>query len=122
VGTTKCGIVWCSTVVASEAKNFPFIMKMSSNEKRMKKQCKVFSVDKKMQILAKVDAHMGTQVDPAAVLGLSVSMLHTIMSKRPEIERNDAFCGPSFSNEPIGRTGNHPFSMVQVSLCCQCFH
>jgi hypothetical protein len=73
---------------------------MSTNEKTMKKQCKVFSVDEKMQILAKVDARMGTQVDPAAVLGLSVSTLHTIMSKWPEIEKTDVCCGPSFSKEP----------------------
>jgi hypothetical protein len=66
----------------------------------MKKQCKVFSVDKKMQILAKVDAHMRTQVDPAAVLGLSVSTLHKIVSKWPKIEKNYSCCGPSFSKEP----------------------
>jgi len=34
----------------------------------MKEQHKVFSVDEKMQILAIVDAQMGTQVDPEAVL------------------------------------------------------
>jgi hypothetical protein len=74
-------------IVASEAKNFPFIVKMSSNGKTMKKQSKVFYVDKKIQVLAKVDAHIGTQVDPAAVLGLSVSTLHKIVSKWPEIEK-----------------------------------
>jgi hypothetical protein len=31
----------------SEAENFPFIVKNSSNENKMKKQCKVFSIDEK---------------------------------------------------------------------------
>jgi len=53
-----------------------------------------------MQILAKVDTHMETQVDPAAVLGLSVLTLHTIVSKWPEIEKSDACCGSLFSKEP----------------------
>jgi hypothetical protein len=57
----------------NEAKHFPFIVKMSSNEKKMKKQHRMFSTDKKMQILAEVDTHMGAQVDLAATLGLSVS-------------------------------------------------
>ena len=46
---------------------------MSSNEKTMNKQCIVFSVDKKMQILAEVYAHLGTWVDLVAIIGLSVS-------------------------------------------------
>jgi hypothetical protein len=54
----------------SEAENFPFIVKMSSNGKKMKKQHKVFSVDERMQILAEVDAYVGTWVDLAAMLGL----------------------------------------------------
>jgi len=37
-------------IVASEAENFAFIVEMSSNEKKMKKQHKVFSVDEKMHI------------------------------------------------------------------------
>jgi hypothetical protein len=41
---------------------------MSSNGKKMKKQHIVFSIDEKMQILAKVEAHMGTPVDLAAML------------------------------------------------------
>ena len=49
-------------------KNLHFIMKISSNEKKIKKQCGVCSVDKKMSILAEVDADMGTQVDIVAVL------------------------------------------------------
>jgi len=53
-----------------------------------------------MHILAKVDAHMETQVDRMAVLGLSVSTLHTRVSKSPEIEKNDSLCGPLFSKEP----------------------
>jgi hypothetical protein len=64
------------TIVASEAKNFPFIVKMSSNEKKMKKQREVFSIEEIMQILAKADTHMGTRVDLAAVLGLWVSTLN----------------------------------------------
>jgi hypothetical protein len=66
----------------------------------MKKQRKVLSVDKKMQIVAKVDAHVGTQVNPAAALDLSVSTLHMIVSKWPEIEKNYSCHGPSFSKEP----------------------
>jgi hypothetical protein len=34
-------------IVTSEAENFAFIVKISSNEKKMKKQHKVFSMDKK---------------------------------------------------------------------------
>jgi len=41
----------------------------------MKKQHKVFSIGEKMHIEAEVDAHMGTQVDLVAVLGLSVLTL-----------------------------------------------
>jgi len=59
-------------IVASETENFPFIVNMSSNEKKMKKQCIVFSVDKKMQVLAEVDAHLGTWVDLVAFLGLAL--------------------------------------------------
>jgi hypothetical protein len=51
--------VWnCSTIVASEAENFPYIVKISSNENKMKKQCKMFSIDEKMQVIAEVDAHV----------------------------------------------------------------
>jgi len=53
-----------------------------------------------MQILAIVDAQMGTRVDPEAVLGLLVSTSHTTVSKWPEIEKSDTCCGPSFSKEP----------------------
>ena len=58
-------------IVASETENFPFIVNMSSNEKKMKQRI-VFSVDKKIQVLAEVYAHLGTWVDLAAILGLSV--------------------------------------------------
>jgi len=34
---------------------------MSSNEKKIKKQCKVFTLAKKMPILAEADAHVRTQ-------------------------------------------------------------
>jgi len=47
----------------------------------MKKQRDVFSVDKKMLILAKVDADVETRVDIATMLGLSVSTLNMIVSK-----------------------------------------
>jgi hypothetical protein len=53
-----------------------------------------------MHILAKVDAHMGTLVDPAVMLGLSVSMLNTVVGKQSEIEKSDSHCRPSFSKEP----------------------
>jgi hypothetical protein len=59
----------------------------------------VFSIDEKMQILAEVDVHMGTGVDLAAMLGLSVSTLNTVVSKRSEIEESYMRCGPSFSKE-----------------------
>jgi hypothetical protein len=51
----------------------------------MKRQRAVFSIDKKLQILAEVDAHMGTQVDLVAMLGLWISMLNMLMSKWSEI-------------------------------------
>jgi hypothetical protein len=47
-------------IAMNEAENFPLVVKMSSNKKKMKKQCKVFSRDEKIQILAEVDDHMGT--------------------------------------------------------------
>jgi hypothetical protein len=80
----------------NEAENFPFIVKMSSNGKKIKKQHKVFSVDKKMQIQAEVDAYIGTWVDVAAVLGLWVSALNTIVSKWSEIEKCSSCYGHSF--------------------------
>ena len=45
-------------IVASEAENFSFFVKISSNENKMKKQCKMFSIDEKMQVIAEVDAHV----------------------------------------------------------------
>jgi len=60
----------------------------------------VFSVDEKMHILAEVDAHVETLVDLAAMLGLSVSTLHKIVSKQSEIEKSYMHCGPLFSKEP----------------------
>jgi molybdopterin-guanine dinucleotide biosynthesis protein len=87
-------------IIASENDNLPFIVKMSSNENKMQKQCKAFSVDEKMQILAEVDAHVGTQVDLVAVLGLSVSALNKIVSKRSEVEKSYSHFGPLFYKEP----------------------
>ena len=54
---------------------------------------------KKMQILAKVDAHVGTPVDLAAMLVLWVLTLHTILSKRSEIEKSYSHHVPSFAKE-----------------------
>ena len=62
----------------------------------MKKQHKVFSVDEKMHVEAEIDTHVGTRADLAALLGLSVLMLNTIMSKWSEIEKSYSRCGPSF--------------------------
>ena len=53
-----------------------------------------------MQILAEVDAHVGTWVDLVAMLGLLVSTLNMIVSKGSEIEKSYACCGPSFSKQP----------------------
>jgi 3,4-dihydroxy-2-butanone 4-phosphate synthase len=68
-------------IIASEDENFPFIVKMSSNKKKMEKPSKVFSLHKIKQILAEVDAHVETQVDLVAMLGLLVSTLNMIVSK-----------------------------------------
>lgn len=68
--------------------------------KKMKKQHKVFSTAKKTQILATADAHVGTRVDLAAMLGLSVLTLNTtVSSKGSEIGKSYWHCGPSFSKE-----------------------
>jgi len=75
-------------------------MKTFSNEKKMKKQHKVFSMDEKMQILAKADTHVGTQVDLAAMFGLSVSTLNTIVNKRSEIEKVTRIVGHRFLKNP----------------------
>jgi len=48
----------------------------------MKKQCKVFSIAKKTQILVTADAHVGTRVDLVAMLGLSVMTLNTTVSNK----------------------------------------
>ena len=48
----------------------------------MKKQCDVLSIDKRMPILAEAGADMETRVHIAAMLGLSVSTLNMIVSKR----------------------------------------
>jgi hypothetical protein len=42
---------------------------------------------------------MGTRVDIAAMLGLSVTTLDMIVSKWCEIEKSYLHCGPSFSKE-----------------------
>jgi hypothetical protein len=65
---------------ASKARYFPFIVKM-------KKQYKMFSTDGKMQISAERDAHVGTRVDLAAMLGLLVSTFNTTVNKWSEIEK-----------------------------------
>jgi Mlc titration factor MtfA (ptsG expression regulator) len=68
-------------IVLNEAEDFPFIVKMSSNETKMKKQCKVFTVDEKMQTLTEVNSCVGTRMVLAAMLGLSVLKLNTIVSQ-----------------------------------------
>jgi hypothetical protein len=83
----------------SEAENFPFIVKTSSNEKKIVKQHKVFSIDEKLQIIAEVDTHMGTRVDLAALLGSSVSTLNVTVSIWSEIEKSYSCCRPSFYKE-----------------------
>ena len=85
-------------IIASEAKNFPFIVKMSSNEKKIKKQHKVFSIHEIMQMLTN-DAHVGTWVDLAAMLSLSVLTLNMIVSKWYEIKKSYSHCGLSFCTE-----------------------
>ena len=81
-----------------EAENFPFIVKMSSNVKKINN--KVFSIDEKIQILAKVDTNVGARVDLAAMLSWFVLTLNTIMSKQSDIKKSYSCCGPSFSKEP----------------------
>jgi hypothetical protein len=85
----------------SEAVKFPFVVKMSSNRKKMKKQCKVFSVDVNIEILAEVDTHVGTQVDLVAMLGLWLSTLNMIVSKWSELEKSYSRCRSLFSKERI---------------------
>ena len=65
----------------------------------MKEQFKVFPVDEKMQILTKINSHVGTRVDLTAMLGLSVSTVNTIVSQQSGIENSYLCCGPSFSKE-----------------------
>jgi hypothetical protein len=85
-------------IVTSEAKNFLVIMKMSSIEKKMKIQHKVFSTHEIMQILAD-DAHVGTWVNPKATFAFSVSTLNVIVIKRSEKEKSYSHCGISFCTE-----------------------
>jgi hypothetical protein len=87
-------------IIVSEVKIFPFIVKMSSNVKKMKKQSKVFSIDENMQTLAEVDTKVGTRVDLAAMLSWLVSTLNTTASKQSDIKKSYLCCGPSFSKEP----------------------
>jgi len=60
----------------------------------MKEQHKVFSVDKKMQILPEVAAYVGTWVDLVVMLGLWVSTLNTKVSKWSAIQTSYLCCGP----------------------------
>jgi hypothetical protein len=52
-----------------------------------------------MEILAQIDAYMGTLVDLVAVLGLLLSTLNTIVCKQFEMEKRYSHCGPLFSKE-----------------------
>jgi hypothetical protein len=85
----------------SEAVNVPFVVKMPSNRRKMKKQCKVFSVDENIEILAEVDT-LELEVDLVAMLGLWISVLNTIVSKWSELEK-------SYSRRPL-------FSKEHISL------
>ena len=53
-----------------------------------------------MQILAEVDGHVGIRMDLAAILGLPLSTLNTVVSKRSKIEKSYSRCGPSISKQP----------------------
>ena len=79
-------------IITSKARYFPFIVKM-------KEQCKVFSIGGKMQISAEADAHMGTRVDLAAMLGLLILTFNMTVSKRSEIEKDTGDVESSFSTE-----------------------
>jgi hypothetical protein len=57
-----------------------------------------------MQILAKVDAHVGIRMHLVAMLVLSVSTLNKIVSKQPEVEKSYSHCGPLLSKEPKSLT------------------
>ena len=51
-------------------------------------------------MLAEDDTHVGSWVDLAAMLGLSVLTLKTVVSKWSEIEKSYLHCEQSFSREP----------------------
>jgi len=53
-----------------------------------------------MQILAKVDAHVGIWMHLVAMFVLSVSTLNKIVSKQSEMEKSYSHCGPLFSKGP----------------------
>jgi hypothetical protein len=55
---------------------------------------KSFTISDKINILAQVDAFIGTRVGLASHLRLSVSMLNTIVKNRQETERSYVQCGP----------------------------
>jgi hypothetical protein len=65
---------------------------------RKNKQHKVFSIREIMQILAD-DAHVGTWVDLAAMLGLFVLTLNMIVSKWYKMKKSYLHCGLSFCTE-----------------------
>ena len=94
-GNESTQIVYCSTTVTSEAENFPFIVKMSSNEKKMKKKHEVFSTDEKNANISQSWRSRGNS--GGAMFGLLVSTLNTIVNKRSETEKSYSRCGPSFS-------------------------
>jgi hypothetical protein len=55
---------------------------------------KSFTISDKINILAEVDAHIGTHVELTSHCRLSVSMLNTNVKNREEIERRYVQCGP----------------------------
>jgi hypothetical protein len=55
---------------------------------------KSFTISDKINILVQVDAHIGTHVELASRLRLSVSTLNTTVKNCEEIERGYIQCGP----------------------------
>jgi hypothetical protein len=55
---------------------------------------KSFTISDKINILAQVNAHIGTLVELASRLRLSMSTLYTIVKNCEEIEKRYVQCGP----------------------------
>jgi hypothetical protein len=78
-----------------------------------------FTVSDKINILVKVDAHIGTCVELASQLRLSVSKLNITVKNHEETERSYIQCGP-FSKQQetftTGETGICTCCVVQASM------